>query len=85
VGAGAGGGAFAGTGALTRLTFPQPETGALGRAAAPESGTAQTAKADKTDKTSSSDGRSKTPMINRFAGQLRRDVAVILRACLTCA
>jgi hypothetical protein len=67
-GAGGGGifaGIFAGTSTLPCLAFVQLASDGLGGAAAPESGTTQTAT------TSKSDGRSKTPMINRFLDRLR--------------
>jgi hypothetical protein len=63
-GAGGGGpGALEGSSTLACLAFVQLDSDGLGGAAAPECGTAQTAKVDET---SSSEGRSKTPMINRF-------------------
>ena len=66
-GAGAGGGgAFAGVSTLPCLAFVQLLSDGLAGAAAPESGTTQTA-----SDTSSSDSRSKTPMINQAAPPAR--------------
>jgi hypothetical protein len=65
---GAGGGAFEGVSTLAFFAFVQLASDGLDGAAAPESGTTQTATTRK------SDGRSKTPMINRFLDQARPPV-----------
>ena len=63
--------AFAGVSTLPCLAFVQLVSDGLAGAAAPESGTTQTANVDNWT-TSSSDGRTKTPMIDRFPrGALR--------------
>ena len=68
-GAGArGGGAFAGVSTLPCLAFVQLLSDGLAGAAALESGTTQTANVDRP---SSSDSRSKTPMINQAAPPAR--------------
>jgi hypothetical protein len=66
-----GGGVFDGFSTLAFFAFVQLESDGLVGAAVPERATTETAKANEAQATSSSDGRSKTPMINRFLDHTR--------------